>query len=307
MQRLTPASRFSTLAQLWSTIVTYHRTPLRLAVRSKAEFNLVRILVNHGADVECLDTQKWTPFHAFFNPTVSQLAGHCTESMDAITMDANGMTLAHYFSWTNASSPSDFQVLPNLNTLLKARDVKGRTPLHFAAQRGNIPVMEYLLSQYQNPTCIQPNRERNTPLHEAVQSSRAPAAINLLREHGFSLEQRNNEGHAAVQHAALWGTVPAMRILMSRDPGAIAWRDKDERGIDALARQTENVEVAAWLETQFGEEGTRTQSTLIKRNTRRVRAGIRIWRLVEIAITPSTGFRILVALLLVLYSPPPKL
>ena len=218
--------------------------------------------------------------------------------MDAITIDANGMTLAHYFSWTSTSSPSDFQLLPKLNTLLKARDAKGRTPLHFAAQRGNIPVMEYLLSQYQDPARIQPDSEGNTPLHEAVQSSRATAAIHLLLEQGFCLEQRNHEGHAAVQHAALWGTVPAMRILLGRDPGAVAWRDKNGRGMDALARQTENVDVAAWLEKQSGNDRTRTQSMLVNGNIRHVRAGILAKRLVRIVSTLPILVRILVALLL---------
>jgi hypothetical protein len=104
-------------------------------VRAKVEYNLAQILVDHGADVECLDIQKRTPFHTFFNPIVLKLAQHCTESMDAVTVDARGMTLAHYFSWTSTSFPADFSVLPNVDTLLKARDAVGRTPLHFAAQR----------------------------------------------------------------------------------------------------------------------------------------------------------------------------
>lgn len=128
----------------------------------------------------------------------------------------------------------------------------------------------------------------NTPLHEAVQSSRAPAAIRLLFEQGFRLEQRNNEGHMAIQHAALGETMPAVKMLLGRDPGAIAWRDKYGRGLLALARQTEN-EVEESLQTQYGEGGL----------------GIRVyplhgtvWRRERNIVTPSVVIRIFLELLL---------
>ncbi|KAL8861174.1 MAG: hypothetical protein Q9178_002390 [Gyalolechia marmorata] len=217
-------------------------TPLHLAVRSKVDFNLARTLLNHGADISCLNNRKRTPLHAFFSPIISQLALHSPESMNAITTDASGMTLAHYFSWTHQSSPTDFQ-FPNISTHLKARDAAGRTPLHFASQRGNIPVMQYLLSQYQYPARMQPDNQGNTVVHEAVQSSRAPAALALLSMHGFSLKQRNNGGHTPAQYAVLWGTVAATEMLLDRDPGV----GEGKRGLVALARRTENLDVEAWL------------------------------------------------------------
>ena len=212
------------------------------------------MLLNHGADISCLNTRKQTPFHAYFNPMISQLAQHCSDSMNdtTITPDAKGMTLAHYFSWTSTSSPTDFQ-FPNLTKHLITRDAAGKTPLHFASQRGNIPVMKFLLSQYQNPATMQPDNEGNTALHEAVQSSRAPAALALLLSHGFSIEQRNKEGHSVVQYAVLWGTVAAMETLF----GCLAWRDDDAKGMIALARKTENEEVEAWLlERGYGGDET---------------------------------------------------
>lgn len=100
---------------------------------------------------------------------------------------------------------------------------------------------------------MQPDNGGNTPLHEAVQSSRAPAAIVLLLAHGFHLEQRNTEGHTAVPHAALWETLPAMNILLEQSPGDITWTSKDGKSMLALARQTENVDVEAWLNRQYGD------------------------------------------------------
>ncbi len=217
-----------------------------------------------------------------------------------MTADASGMSLAHYFSWTNTSSPADLQVLSNASTLLKARDAAGRTPLHFAAQRGNIPVMEYLLSQYDDPARMQPDREGNTPLHEAVQSSRAPAAIELLLAHGFLLEQRNKEGHTAAQHAVLWGTVDAVKTLLERDPGgSTAWRGRDGKGMLALARRTENLDVEAWLLGRaYGEDETREQEVAMLGDTGRILVDIGVWTTVEAMVILSTTIMVVLALLL---------
>jgi hypothetical protein len=158
--------------------------------------------------------------------------------------------------------------------------------------------MEYLLSQYQSPANTQPDREGNTPLHEAVQSSRAPAAIALLLAQGFRLEQRNYKCHTAIQHAALWGTVPAVKMLLERDPRAIAWRDKDGRDMLALARQTDNVDVETWLEKQYGEEGAGAQDVSMVCDTGCISAGIKVWRTVRTIGTPSVVIQVLLALLL---------
>ncbi len=66
----------------------------------------------------------------------------------------------------------------------------------------------------------------------------------------------------------------------------------------ALARQTENVDVEAWLKLHHGEEAE-GQDMSMAWDTGRISAGIKVWRMVRtIAVLPSIMIQILLALLL---------
>ena len=222
-------------------------------MRAKASRDIARVLVDNGADIECLNRQSQTPLHSFFNPVVLELARQHSQCVDTISTDVRGMTLAHYFSWTNLSLPVDFQLFEHDDEILHARDATGRTPLHLASQRGNISVMSYLLSQLEGVNWARSDAAGNTPMHEAVKSSRAPEAIELLGKNKLSISSKNSEGHTPLQHAALWGTVAAISDLLSRDPMGIHSRDDRGRGLLALARETENENVASWLLENHGQ------------------------------------------------------
>ena len=89
-----------------------------------------------------------------------------------------------------------------------------------------------------------------------------------------------------------------MKMLLERDPRAIAWRDKDGRDMLALARQTDNVDVETWLEKQYGEEGAGAQDVSMVCDTGCISAGIKVWRTVRTIGTPSVVIQVLLALLL---------
>ena len=229
-------------------------TALHLAVREQVDYDVARILLDNGAELESLNTRFQTPLHSFFSPLVVQLARRHASTMEDMPTDVRGMNLAHYFSWTNSSVPADFQCLPNVRALLGCHDADGRTPLHLAAHRGNIAVMEYLLSQSPSRDHALTDNKGNTTMHQAVLSVRAPDAIKLLLSHNFSLNVRNHKGHTPIQHAARYGTVEALSFLIERDPALVTCQDTHGHGLLALAEGFENKKVVAWLISKFGEQ-----------------------------------------------------
>jgi ankyrin repeat protein len=229
-------------------------TALHLAVREKADYDIARILLGNGAELESLNTRFQTPLHSFFSPLIVQLARSHASTMEDMPADVRGMNLVHYFSWTNSSVPADFQCLPNVRALLDCRDAEGRTPIHLAAHRGNIAVMKYLLSENTSRDYALPDNKGNTAMHQAVLSVRAPDAIKLLLSHKYRLDVRNHKGHTPIQHAARCGTVEALSFLIEHEPALITCQDTRGHGLLALAEGFENRKVVAWLISKFGEQ-----------------------------------------------------
>ena len=228
-------------------------TALHLAIRGNVNYDIARILLDNGADLESLNIRKQTALHAFFSPLLSAVARRHTSSLEILSADARGMNLAHYFSWSNSSVPTDFQYLPSIASLLHRPDAEGRKPAHLAAQRGNTVVLDYLLGHHRSPFDTLVDDSGNTLLHHAVLSIRAPDTIRLLLSQGLCLEARNSRGHTPLQHAAYWGTQEAVSFLLDLDPAELAV--KDARGYDLLelARLADNEKVEAVLVSRYGE------------------------------------------------------
>ena len=228
-------------------------TALHLAVRGNVDYNIARVLLENGADLESLNIRKQTPLHSFFSPLVLAVAQRHCSSLDILSTDARGMNLAHYFSWTNSSVPSDFQYLPSEASFLQSRDVEGRKPHHLAAQRGNKDVLDYLLTQTTGPHDTLADKSGNTLVHYAVFSTRAPDTIRLLLSRGLSLEAQNARGHTPLQHAACWGSVEALSFLLNIDPEGLIAQDNRGDNLLALARSVENKKVEMMLIARYGE------------------------------------------------------
>ena len=241
-------------------------TALHLAVRGNVDYDIARILLDNGADLESLNIRKQTPLHSFFSPLALSLVRRHASCLEIISTDARGMNLAHYFSWTNSSVPSDFQYLPSVASFLHCPDAEGRKPLHLAAQRGNTVVLNYLLMQTTSPYDTLVDKSGNTLLHHAVLSTRAPDTIRLLLSRGFCLEAQNARGHTPLQHAASWGTAEALSFLLDLDPEGITAQDARGNSLLALARLVENEKVEMMLVTRYGELLRNNNSPLTPRD-----------------------------------------
>jgi len=285
--QLIPESKSHSFLSLVHELINFS-TALHLAVRGNVDYDIARILLDNGADLESLNIRKQTPLHSFFSPLMLAVARRHASSFEILSTDARGMNLAHYFSWTNSSVPSDLQYLPSVASFLHRPDAEGRKPLHLAAQRGNTVVLDYLLKQTTSPYDTLVDNSDNTLLHHAVLSIRAPDTIRLLLSRDFCLEAQNAQGHTPLQHAACWGNAEALSFLLDLDPEGITAQDARGNNLLVLAQLVENEKVEMMLVTRYGEL-LRSNRPLISRDRhcqlRRRKSRRKVYSIVCVLIT----------------------
>lgn len=90
----------------------------------------------------------------------------------------------------------------------------GRTSLHFAASRGNLDILGYLLERASLTEVRRADNEGRTAIHYTVQSPRLEA-VDMLLASGGELSVRDNSARTVLHHAALWGNLEAARKVMA--------------------------------------------------------------------------------------------
>ena len=87
--------------------------------------------------------------------------------------------------------------------------------LHLAAQRGNLPVVEYLVCADNKYNINHSDNRGRTVLHYGVENKRACDTITTLISHGADILVRDCHGRSALHHAAKIGNLSAIEALMT--------------------------------------------------------------------------------------------
>ncbi|XP_046857397.1 E3 ubiquitin-protein ligase MIB1-like isoform X2 [Xenia sp. Carnegie-2017] len=129
---------------------------------------------------------------------------------------------------------------------LNARNKRRQTPLHVAVNKSHVLVVKTMLD-LKCHSSLQ-DVDGDTPLHDAIAKKRDDI-VTLLLEGGADMTLSNNNGFNSLQHAALRGNPSAMKILLSKLPGAWIIDEKKDDGYSALhlAALNNHVEVAELL------------------------------------------------------------
>ncbi|KAF8645847.1 hypothetical protein AX16_007505 [Volvariella volvacea WC 439] len=158
------------------------RTPLHWAA-SSGSVDIARFLIDQKADVDRVDGSGWTALHiaasAGHEQVVQELVG---AGADVNKKNEKGLTPLHY-----AASKSRIEIgklLIARGADVNARDKANQVPLHRAATTGSVGFIRLLLGST-GPSGAKTrlntaDRMGNTPLHLAMDSAHAEAAVVLI-------------------------------------------------------------------------------------------------------------------------------
>lgn len=106
-----------------------------------------------------------------------------------------------------------------LGALINANDRFGHSPLHYAAYRGNVYIVDYLLSNGGDPNAR--GNHLSTPLHSAAWGKHQDV-VQLLLEDGAEVDAQTDEQESPIMTATLRGQLEIVEILLALSADAHA-------------------------------------------------------------------------------------
>lgn len=200
----------------FSSLTAIYRTPLHPAIALPKNYDISRVLMENGGDLHNQNADGKTPLHTFPSQVSEQILRCHGYLLDFSACDHRGMSLLHYLAWSSKTSDETFRRHHERGTLsLRTVDTEGRSMLHLAAQRGNVPVVEYLASLAKDFNINQSDNRGRTVLHYGVENKRACDTITALISHGADIWATDCPERSALHHAAKIGNLPAVKALLA--------------------------------------------------------------------------------------------
>ena len=199
-----------------SVLNAVNRTPLHSAISLSENYDVSRVLIENGGDLHNRNVDGKTPLHTFPSQVSEQILRCHGYLLDFSARDHRGMSLLHYLAWSSKTSIETFRIYHERSSLdVKTVDAEGRSILHLTAQRGNVPVVEYLSSAAKDLNINHSDCRGRTVLHYGVESKRAGQTITALVSHGADIWARDYHKRSALHHAAKMGNLPAVKALLA--------------------------------------------------------------------------------------------
>jgi ankyrin repeat protein len=230
-------------------------TPLHRASRSGQEA-VVRILLEQGADAAAWDKNRMTPLHwASSRGHVEATRILLGRSKDAAAQDKNGWTSLHWAAFEGRVAIVHILLEHGVDATIM--DKAGRTPLHHSSSEGHLEVTRILFERVLDATARDNNQR--TILHRASIGGHAKI-VRFLLSHDVDATIRDKKRRIPLHYASKAGYIEVSRILLEYGGGAMV---KDYRGHTPmdLAQRNEHLQVIHILEENQDETTSASAST----------------------------------------------
>ncbi|XP_075398777.1 ankyrin repeat and death domain-containing protein 1B [Tenrec ecaudatus] len=157
-----------------------NRTALHFAV-GRNNFSAVNFLLNHKARVD--------------------------------VTDKHGLTVAHLAAWSG--SLEIMRLLVKAGVDQRAKNQDGMNALHFAAQSNSVRIVEYLVQDLHLRDLDQPDEKGRKPFLLAAEKGQVEMIETLISLH-LHTSEKDKEGNTALHLAAKYGHSPAIQLLLTQ-------------------------------------------------------------------------------------------
>lgn len=235
-------------------------SPLHGAMARSDNYDVARTLIENGAELSSRAVDGKTPVHNIFNNTISHVLMR-DDWLENLQSDSEDMSITHFLAWSSKSTIEIFQrgrLYDDADLL--STDNLGRTCLHFAASRGNLAVLSYLVKQVSLEDVEKKDIEGRTPFHYAAESSRAAGVIDTLLSRGCNIYAVDDTGRTALHWAARWNNCKTVKklmamvggrmLLLSDKNGRLPSREVCQNRAPALYRYLRDLESSGGLSTE---------------------------------------------------------
>ncbi len=202
-------------------VKSYHgATPLQAAVGNVINIATIKLLLDHGVDVNVRDSSEWTPLHvAAADANKAVLALLISKHANVNAKSHDGTTPLHRAA--EEGKKNNVEILLDNGADMNARDSFNVTPLHKAMQTINPrteyekeikAVVEILIARGADINSKDGNG--STPLHSAASSGRQDV-VKLLLAKGVDVNVQDGHGSTPLHRAVLRGNAAMAELLLA--------------------------------------------------------------------------------------------
>lgn len=238
------------------------RTALHLAIGQSGDYNISRLLIEKGGDLNTCNIYGSSPLHTFFNETMRKVIVRHGEGLETNTQNGRNRLILHYLAWSNRSTVEDTKLFLSNPAYLTIRDDQGRIPLHYAALRGNVEIAQHFLARMLHHAKNQTDSNGKTAFHYAVESRRTEM-LHILEQEGLSVHQKNLARRGVLHEAARCDNLDAVKeVIAMVGEQELEAEDINSRTPFHLAEDYDARHVMEYLQAAYGLQPGDTKDAL---------------------------------------------